>query len=214
MRELHQARLDRNQVKTNREKSSMRSMKRTPFFGDAVQKLDDICSNLTIMITRKNIVNNLKMKQLRQLQNESEKEKNLDDAKTCHILGSAGQQSATRRQYEHILKRVLGNQRRRHILSQKGTDRADTRIATHQAVDRADVREFLKTAGHPGPTYVVLDHREVEKMFKYSPLILLTGGALRELRDIAKGIVAEEDEVTMNYEIQKTLLREFDKDDY
>ena len=211
LRELHQARLDRNQVKTNRERISMRSMKRTPFFSDAVQKLDDICSNLTTMIARRNVINNLKMKQLRQLQNETERQR----SNSYHILGSKGPpQSTNRRQYDYILKRVLGNQRKRHILSQKGVDdRAHISIKAHQAVDPTDVREFLKTPGHEGPTYVVLDHRDIEEKSKHSPLILLTGGAIRELRDIARGIVANEDEETMNYEIQKTLLRESGQDD-
>lgn len=210
-RELHQARLERNQVKTNRERISMRSMRRTPFFGEAVQKLDDICSNLTNMITRRNIINNLKMKQLQQLQNESER-KRANSHSHKSILGSRAQSSG-RHQYETILKRVLGNQRKRHILSQKGVDHAHKSFATHQAVDPKEVKEFLKTPGHAGPTYVILDHRDLENKRKNTPLILLTGGAIHELRDIAKSIVAEEDEETMNFEIQKTLLGEYGQDD-
>jgi hypothetical protein len=211
-RELHLARLDRNQEKSNRERISVRSMKKTQFFGEAVQKLDDICSNLSLMIAKRNIVNNLKMKQLRQLQNEAEKKR--ANPNSPPIPGDSSLQNTSRRQYESILKRVLGNQRKRHILSQKGMiEHAKTRIVMRQAVDPADVKEFLTTVNHAGPTYLVLDHKEVEK-FKYSPLILLTGGggALHELRDIARRIVAEEDEEKMNYEIQRTLLKEFDDD--
>lgn len=210
LRELHQARLDRNQVKTNHERISVRSMKRTPFFSEAVQKLDDICSNLTLMITKRNIVNNLKMKQLRLLQNESVRMR----ADSHHILDNTPLQSTSRRHYEPILKRVLGNQRRRHILSQKGVeDRAQISIKTHQAVDPADVKEFLKTPGHAGPKYVVLDHKDLKKKNKCSPLILLTAGAIQELKDIAKGIVAKESEETMRFEIQKTLLGEIGPND-
>mmetsp|Transcript_17922 Transcript_17922/g.29979 ORF Transcript_17922/g.29979 Transcript_17922/m.29979 type:complete len:655 (+) Transcript_17922:217-2181(+) len=207
-RELHSARLERNFAKRLREKNSVRLMKRTHFFGEAVQKLDNICASLTEMIARKNATNNLKMKQFLQLQNEDDKKHS--KVKT-HATAYVGDNQHSQSQYEVILKRVLGNQRKRHILSKKGADHTQKKvISTSHAivVDPMEVKAFLKTDGHAGPKYLALDPVDIKKR-RHSPLILLTGGAIRELRDIAKGIVAEESEEKVNFEIQRVLLKEY-----
>lgn len=209
-RELHIARLDRNHVKRVREKNSVRIMKRTHFFGEAVQKLDNICSSLTVMIARKNARNNLKMKQFLQLQNMEDKY--LTNEQTPAVIPASELAHKTKIQkYSEILRRVLGNQRKRHILSQRGSEKTETKVMTHQTVDPMEVKAFLTTEGHVGPKYRVLDPVEIKKR-KNSPLILLTGGAIGELKEIAKHIVAEEDEETLNYEIERRLLKEDDDD--
>lgn len=220
MRELHLARLARNHEKNLVEKVSLRSMKRTHFFGEAVQKLDTICSNLTVMMARKNASNNLKIKQFLQLQNKEDKAAGTRD--WSHISRAKApvrsqlqdeelqRQQSSSRMYEALIKRVLGNQRRRHILSQKGAEQAQTaKVVKHHAVDPAEVRRFLQTDGAVGPTYVMLDRKAIARL-KHSPFLLLTGGAIRELKDIARAIVAEEDDDKMNFEIQRTLLKEND----
>ena len=208
-RELHLARLERVREQSNRERHAVKLMKRTHFFGDAVNKLDDICSNLTAMVARRTKENNLKIRKFRQLQVLNEKKEEVKQSH--HILGKKNDEEwCDGRHYTHILKRVLGNQRKRHILRQKEAERVETRITTHQAVDPEEVREFLQTEGHTGPKYDVLDYKEVEKQhLMRNPLILLTGGGLRELRDIAREIVANEGEDKVNYEIQKWLMKDF-----
>lgn len=214
-RELHLARLERNREKNYRERVCVRTMKRAAFFGEAVQKLDDVCSNLSAMIARRNKANNLKIRQLRQLQNENpkpqEKPQAMKRKMSCHILGKSSF-DASKRHYEPILKKVLGNQRRRHILSHSGDDNSPfkTRLQAHQAVDPDDVKEFLKVPNHPGPKFVVLDHR-VANNLESNPLLLLTGGGLQELKYLARNKVAEEDDEEMNYELQRVL--EGDTDD-
>jgi len=54
-----------------------------------------------------------------------------------------------------MLRSVLWKQRRRHILlDESDWGKMHTKTSARQAVDDADVKEFLTTPGHPGPTYV------------------------------------------------------------
>jgi hypothetical protein len=56
--------------------------------------------------------------------------------------------------FHSLLLSVLHNQRRRHILVHDSESGKRTKTLERQAVDDADVKEFLLTPNHPGPTYV------------------------------------------------------------
>jgi len=208
-REMHIARLERNRSQLHREKKSVRSMKKTLFFGDAVQKLDDICNNLTVMIAQRNRVNNLKIKQFRELMNEAEK-----PVEIKRVLSRGRGGGYCESQFEDVLRRILRNQRRRHILNLKDMERAEaSRVLLRHAVDPVEVKKFLKNNYHTGPLNYVLELQQM-KRFQSHPLILLTAGGVRELRSVARHIVAGEDEETMNYEIQRVLHGEYDSQDF
>jgi hypothetical protein len=75
--------------------------------------------------------------------------------------------------FHAVLLSVLHNQRKRHILVQDSeSNKNPTKTLERQAVDDAEVKQFLKTPGHLGPTFVFKQMNE--SLAKYVSFSLLS----------------------------------------